>query len=161
MRLSTPSSGTPARPSRASLSDAVAILKRAWTVQRNRRPVALLLVVATVLCGAAPAVIAQDYVIRDMQGRRTGTADRQGPDRYILRDPSGKRTGTIDQGTDGRLTIRNSHDRRVGTIEAGPSKDLVGRDTGGKRVETLAPQAGGSFAIHSPSGRRMGTVSRR
>src|SRR5690349_2852986 len=119
-----PSSEAPTRPSRASLSNAVAILKEVQTVQLDRRPLALLLVAATVLCGAPPAVIAQDYVIRDAQGRRNGTVDRQGPDRYILRDSSGKRAGTIDQSTDGRLIIRDTRERRIGTIESGPSRDL-------------------------------------
>lgn len=83
-RLSTLSSEAPAQPRRASVSDTLAILKKARTVQLNRRSVALLLVVAMTFCGPAPAVAAQDYVIRDSHGNRTGTTDRQGPDCYIL-----------------------------------------------------------------------------
>jgi hypothetical protein len=93
------------------LPGAAAIPKNAPAVQIDRRWISLLLMAATAFCSAAPAV-GQDYVVRDAQGRRTRTVDRQGADRYILRDTSRRRTGAIDQSPDGRLVIRDSHERR-------------------------------------------------
>lgn len=56
-------------------------------------------------------------VLRDSQGRRTGTIEEGYGNRLILRDSEGYRTGTIEPGYGGRLILRDLEGHRKGTLE--------------------------------------------
>ena len=58
-----------------------------------------------------------DLIMRDAQGRRTGTVERGPGQIYIQRDAQGNRIGTVESGPDGQYIVRDSQGRRTGTVE--------------------------------------------
>jgi len=74
-------------------------------------------ILATILlAGTATAAMAQDFVLRDASGRRTGTIESSGGD-YIRRDASGRRIETYESDGRGGFVIRDASGRRTGTLE--------------------------------------------
>lgn len=76
---------------------------------------------AILLAGTATAAMAQDFVLRDASGRRTGTIEfkagaSSGGD-YIRRDASGRRIETYESDGRGGYVIRDASGRRTGTLE--------------------------------------------
>jgi hypothetical protein len=58
-------------------------------------------------------------VERDVQGRRTGSFERESSGRIVERDALGRRTGTVERGSGDQLIRRDAMGRRTGTIERG------------------------------------------
>ena len=98
---------------------------RLW---RNQRHCIDALVLLLLLANTAAA---QDYVIRDREGRRVGTIEQGIGDRLIQRDTTGRRTGTIEPGIGDRLILRDAQGRRTGTVEPGIGNRLIIRDKNG------------------------------
>lgn len=59
----------------------------------------------------------RDWVIRDQQGRRTGTIEPQSDGRYVHRDGDGRRTGTVERNDDGSWTMKDTLERRAERAE--------------------------------------------
>lgn len=107
----------------------------------------------------APAA-AQDYVIRDAQGRIVETLKPGASGDLIRRDPSGKHIGTAHPGMSDRLELRDSQGRFRGTIQASIGGHVTGNRGGAPTVD-LKPGLTGIIDSRDASGRRTGTVEKR
>ena len=87
----------------------------AWTIIRGTIP---WLVLLFALC-ATPALAGDRdrQIIRDADGKRTGTVERGIGERQIIRDKDGNRVGTIEPGVGDRKVIRDKDGSRIGTVE--------------------------------------------
>jgi hypothetical protein len=115
----------------------------------------------TMAIAISPRASAQDYMVRDIHGRRTATVDHEGFAECVVRDNAGRRTSTISPDTTGRFVIRDLATTTNGHNRAGLSKDLAIRDAGGRRIGSIVPQSDGSLSISDRSGRRTAKVFRR
>ena len=59
---------------------------------------------------------ALDLIMRDGQGRRTGTVERGAGQTFIQRDSQGRRVGTVEPGPNGQYIVRDATGRRTGTV---------------------------------------------
>ena len=78
-----------------------------------------LLTLLALLLIATPALAADRQVIRDSDGKRTGTIEEGVGGRQVIRDADGKRVGTIEPGVGDRQVIRDRDGKRTGTVEKG------------------------------------------
>src|SRR5688500_7491038 len=110
-----------------------------------------------VLVHAALPALAEGYVVRDGQGRRTETIERSYDGDLVRRDTKGGWIGTVEDDV-GKQVLRDREGRRVGTVEQGGGGDWIIRDSQGRRRYTIEQGIGGQQIIRDPQGRRMGTV---
>jgi hypothetical protein len=113
-----------------------------------------------VLVHAALPAVADDYVVRDAQGRRTETIERCHGGDLVRRDAEGRRIGTVEDDV-GKQVLRDRKGRRVGTVEHGGGGDWIIRDSQARRRYTVEQGSGGQQIIRDQQGRRMGTVEER
>jgi hypothetical protein len=69
-----------------------------------------------VLVHAALPALAEDYVVRDAQGRRTETIEQGHGGDLVRRDAEGRRIGTVENDV-GKQVLRDREGRRMGTVE--------------------------------------------
>jgi hypothetical protein len=113
-----------------------------------------------VLVHAALPVLAEDYVVRDAQGRWTETIKRGHSGNLVRRDAEGRRIGTVEDDA-GKQVLRDREGRRVGTVEQGGGGDWIIRDSQGRRRYTIEQGVGGQQIIRDQQGRRIGTIEER
>ena len=66
---------------------------------------------------AAPAAAQPQQIIRDGQGRISGTVTTDANGQQTFRDGRGRMTGTSNTDANGTTTIRDAQGRRTGTID--------------------------------------------
>jgi hypothetical protein len=103
---------------------------------------------------------AEDFVVRDSHGRRTGTVEKGFGDTFIRRDAQGRRIGTVERGTGG-LILRDTQGKRIGTVDQGSRGKRTIRDAKGKRIGTVEAGPGKSMILRDADGRRSGRVDPR
>ena len=118
------------------------------------------IVVMIVLVHASLPAVADDYVVRDAQGRRTETIERSHGGDLIRRDAEGRRIGTVEDDV-GKQVLRDREGRRVGTVEQGGGGDWIIRDSQGHRRYSIEQGVGGQQIIRDEKGQRMRTVEER
>lgn len=77
-----------------------------------------------------------------------------------MRDREGRRVGTVEKDVLGRSIIRGLRGQRTHTIERRVSNDAVIRNQGGQRVGTITP-SNGSFVVRDRASKRAGQASQR
>jgi hypothetical protein len=113
-----------------------------------------------VLVYAALPALAEDYVVRDAQGRRAETIERSHGGDLVRRDAEGRRIGTVEDDA-GKQVLRDREGRRVGTVEQGSGGNWIIRDSQGRRRYTIEQGVGGQQIIRDEKGQRMGIVEER
>jgi hypothetical protein len=113
-----------------------------------------------VVVHAALPALAEDYVVRDAQGRRAETIERSHGGDLVRRDAEGRRIGTVEDDV-GKQVLRDRNGRRVGTVEQGGGGDWIIRDRQGHRRYSIEQGVGGQQIIRDQQGRRIGTVEER
>ena len=113
-----------------------------------------------VLVYTALPALAEDYVVRDAQGRRAETIERSHGGDLVRRDAEGRRIGTVEDDV-GKQVLRDREGRRVGTVEQGSGGDWIIRDSQGRRRYTIEQGVGDQQIIRDQQGRRIGTVEER
>jgi hypothetical protein len=104
-------------------------------------------------------VEAGDLVVRDAQGRRTGTVERSYDGSYVERDATGSVRSGIEPGFgDEAYMLRDASGRRTGTVEKSFGDEWVVRDAAGRRKQTIEPAFGGDLVIRDTAGRRIGVI---
>ena len=83
---------------------------------------------------------ADDYIVRDRDGRRIGTVDRIDRDRVILHARDGRRLGTLTPTPGGDLVVHDRLGRWLGTLALQTAGAAIQRDRLGARAGRGTPR---------------------
>ena len=119
---------------------------------------AVLLIGALALAGAASA---ENYVVRDRDGRMIGTIE-QTPGNTLYRH-DWPQTPVLGQDVrrSERLPLRDSYGRRIGSIEPWIGDKLIVRDEHGRQLDVIGPIGNGRYIMRDSMGRPFGSVDGR